>query len=345
MEIVLVYLGSEVPKYVRDNLVLLGKQFPDFTTVLLTDNPSIARQLSTELSGIKIELVSNPEDSWRDTLGFSGYSREFRDNFWGKTLARFYSIYEYMSRDPENSILHVEADVWLSPNFPLKKVSSIIQLIAYPLTNKDQGVASTVFFKNLKAAELLKNFSEESMVLDNQTTDVSVLGHLYRQYPGDVLILPTAPTPEYYYHPHVDSETKTIMSNHFSEFGGVFDASTWGQFITGEDPRNSVGKKLVYHHQLHHAVCPVEQRFSFENCKALLSTNKSIRFEIFSLHVHSKSKAIFNYTSSCETISYYAGGYRGKQNSEFLFLTFMRTIFPFLRYRMRLYLKKVLRFN
>ena len=343
MELVLVYLGSEIPKYVRENLILLKRQFPDYDCVLLTDSVFLFNKLATEMAGINVELVSNPEETWNQVLGASGFSREFRDNFWGKTLARFFSIHEYMSKNPNNSVLHIEADVWLSPNFPLEKFESINHLIAYPLTNADQGVASTIFFKNSNGAKLLKSYAAESMSIDNQSTDVSVLGNLYLKYPDDILILPTSPSQEFTFHNHVGMETKIAMSKYFPDFGGVFDASTWGQFITGEDPRNSVGKKLLYHHQLHHAVCPIDLRFSFKGTRSLIAKNNTFEFEIFSLHIHSKTNKIFNYLTSGEQISRYSKNYQGKQSFEFYFWIFARSIFPFLKYKLRITLKKLLR--
>jgi hypothetical protein len=46
MELVLVYLGPDIPKYVINNLILLRQQFPDKKIVLLSDNSAVVRKLS-----------------------------------------------------------------------------------------------------------------------------------------------------------------------------------------------------------------------------------------------------------------------------------------------------------
>ena len=343
MELVLVYLGSRIPLYLEKNLELLLYQFPLNPVVLLSDDLDEIKRIRLKLPNLKVVHVSNPEVSWTETLSASQFPQNFRENFWGKTLARFYSIHEYMSIEPKRPILHIEADIWISPNFPISKFYGLSESLAYPLTNHDQGVASTVYFGNLEAATLLKQFSESQMALDASTTDVSVLGALYKAYPDKILILPTAPSPDFTFHSFVDAETKKIMSAKYNRFGGIFDASTWGQFITGEDPRNNVGIKIVYHHQLHHSICPREVKFDFTPDFKLVAAQNAVEFEIFSLHVHSKNDEIFSKASSADTVRAYCSRYTGKETREFFFKIFMRQIIPFLVYRLRVTMKKLVK--
>jgi hypothetical protein len=341
MELVLVYLGPHIPLYLEKNLQLLSVNFPLNPLVLLSDHQNEIERLKNRLPQVKFVLVSNPEVSWQETLSVSKFPQEFRDNFWGKTLARFYSIYEYMSLRPTQEILHIEADVWLSPNFPLHKFTGLPKLLAYPLTNHDQGVASTIYFQNFEAANLLKRFSEMAMSVDQTTTDVSVLGALHKLHSDEVLILPTAPKSDFSFHHFVDFDTKKKMSAEFNRFGGVFDASTWGQFITGEDPRNNVGVKLLYHHQLHHSICPMDFKYTYSSNRELVATQKDFWFEIFSLHIHSKNEKIFSVTDSADTIRSYCGSYLGKEQSEFFLRMFLHNVLPFIFYRVKLFIKKL----
>jgi hypothetical protein len=343
MELVFVYLGSRIPSYLEKNLELLSLQFPDYPIVLLSDDPMEIERIRVKIPKVKAVLVSNPEISWADTLSASEHPQNFRENFWGKTIARFYSIYEYMAKQPEQEILHIEADVWLSPNFPLNRFLGLSKSLAYPLTNIDQGVASTVYFRNFAAAKLLKQFSELSMFTDSSTTDVSVLGGLYRAYPSEVLVLPTAPSADFVFHSHVDVKTKICMSSNYSQFNGVFDASTWGQFITGEDPRNNIGIKAVYHHQEHHSVCPRHVVYEYASDSRILGTYHDMQFEIFSLHVHSKNEKIFSVQSSFSTIRKYCINYAGTEKREFYPRVFLIQIFPFLVYRLKIIVRKVFR--
>jgi hypothetical protein len=248
-----------------------------------------------------------------------------------------------MQTQSDQSILHIEADIWLSPNYPMGKFTDIGELIAYPLTNFDQGVASTVYFKNFQASKLLKEFSEECMREDPATTDVSVLGKLYLRYPKEILILPTAASTESYFHDFVTQATRLKMSGNYERFGGVFDASTWGQFLTGEDPRNNIGRKLVYHHQLHHSICPKMERFHYSEEAGLTATFENKQFEIFSLHVHSKNSKILDPLNDFNEIRKYCINYDGHEFVEFSSSIFLRQIFPYLNYRLRRVARKILR--
>jgi hypothetical protein len=339
----LVYLGTRVPNYLEKNLSLLASQFPDNSVVLLSDSASEIERLTAEIKQVQFFEVSNPELTWVETLKHSNYSTDFRENFWTKTLARYYSIFEYMQTKPDQPILHIEADIWLSPNFPMGKFSDIGESIAYPLTNFDQGVASTVYFKDFHAAKLLKEFSEECMLGDPATTDVSVLGELYAKYPKEILILPTAASATSDFHEFVTPATRLKMSENYGRFCGVFDASTWGQFLTGEDPRNNVGRKLVYHHQLHHSVCPKMARFNFSKESGLTATFNNKQFEIFSLHIHSKNSQILDLSNDYNELRRYCMNYDGRELVEFSISTFLKQIFPYLKYRLRRIAKKILR--
>lgn len=341
----MVYLGLRIPTYLEKNLALLASNFPENQVVLLSDCPSEIRRLSSKFPHIKFIEVANPEIAWVETLRQSEYSSSFRENFWVKTLARFYSIFEYMQTQPEFPILHIEADVWLSPNFPMNSFQGIVELLAYPLTNFDQGVASTVFVKNLRAAKLLKGFSEECMREDSATTDVSVLGKLYLKYPDDILILPTAPSAQHEFHDCANLSTRLKLSENFHRFSGLFDASTWGQYITGEDPRNNIGKKLVYHHQLHHSVCPRVSKFNFSEVSGLTATTNADEFEIFSLHIHSKNSNIFDLSNGYKELDKYCTSYKGIEVVEFSISIFLKQITPYLNYRMRRIVQKLIRGN
>lgn len=287
MNIVLVYLGSYLPDYVILNLRRLIKLFPQYSVLILVDHDhDIDEDLSNNLFKVSID------SRWLSANDLTSSRLTFREGFWYKTLARFEALRVYSSLNPSLRILHVESDVWLSPSFPLSYFSVTNYEIAYPLANEYEGVASTLFLKNYEAIQNLCQLGKELFAHDQSLTDVILLGKHYRCFPDKVLILPTMTNFSPSFNIHVDGKLRDLMSKNVDGLPGIFDASTWGQFLTGKDPQNDFGFRIVFKYQRHHAIDPRPFSFSIDQGRLFISFQNN-KTEVFSLHIHSKDKRIF----------------------------------------------------
>ena len=336
MNLVFVYLGRKIPKYVLDNFRMTVENFPSHSCFFVSDNSIMKSKI--ESAGGKFFLISNPAATWKIDQNSMGYSPAFRDGFWYKTLARIYAL-ERFALTHDEPFLHIESDVILSVNFPFSRFLTIQSQLAYPLTTVDQGVASTLFVKNHKAISSLLKFSEREISQNNMATDVTILGS-YHQGNSDVMILPTAIPGTGMFTENTSLHNQQLVSNNFDVFSGIFDASTWGQFILGEDERNSLGFRRIGHIQNHHLVNPANYPFE------VLDDFISIRFfekqiPIFALHVHCKDRRAFRAKTLKVILNENICQIRIGELSKFHLRTFLILAPGLLRYL----LVRVLRFN
>ena len=295
----LVYLGDQLPEYAYQNLKYLNSSFPKINLVLLSDNPAILD--SVKSLGIETWHCSNPRDSWNAISENWELSRRFRDDFWFKTLARFYSLYEFMKAHPEESVLHVEADVLLLNDFPFYAFEELLNCISYPLKSDSEGIASILYISDLSVAQKLMDHIEAFNGENEFTTDVAVLGSFSKRYSDLYFPVPSS-LPFNYIEANSSKLNKTKLWQNLDYFGGIFDASSLGIFFTGEDPRNANGYLKLFS-LLDHPIPVGEFHFNFE-CPNLYVTYDGATAKVYSLHIHSKDLRLFDDRKYQQRIEY-----------------------------------------
>jgi hypothetical protein len=294
MEIVIVYLGRRVPKYVFLNLSLLQSRFPDRQIVFLSDfskNIEIGRRL-----GIKSILVPSPQENWEIKPTSFNHDLRLRDGFWYKTFARFHSLNHYSMGKPFNSFLHVEADVLLLPNFPFERFFQIKAPLAYPLSTTRNAAASTLYVENYAGFSEFMSFAESRVSTNPNATDMTVLADYADEHPERVFILPSTIDNQRSFTKVTSLDDRKKFFENANFFSGIFDANTWGQFLTGQDERNNRGIRRIYHHMPHHAIDPQNFDFFFDENINVSIDNQQV--SLFSLHIHSKDKRFFRFKSA-----------------------------------------------
>lgn len=292
------YLGIRTPRYVLLNLNLLRSRFPRNRIVFLSDsskNVENARKI-----GVESTFVPSPEENWSIKPKNFSHDTEFRSGFWYKTFARFYALSYFSQQKPLDSFLHVESDVLLLPSFPLQKFSQIKESMAYPLSTTRDAAASTLYVKNYESYLRFMAFAESRVNDDPTTTDMSVLAQYAEQQPSNVLILPSSLQSSSSFTDATPARDYDKFSREIDLFDGIFDANTWGQFLTGQDPKNAHGLSKIYHHMPHHAIEPRKYEFSYkENLSVTLDNQKT---NLHSLHIHSKNSKFFRIESSHKAV-------------------------------------------
>ena len=289
MKLVLVYLGKQVPRYVFLNLILLQKRFPEYSVVFLSD---YQHNLSkAEKKGITTKKVPHADQYEELRQNQLSYAPKFRDLFWYKTLARLFALNFYLAENPDEPILHIEADVLLLPNFPLERVGRIDHPLSFPLSTINQGAASTLFIKNRSALGELISFAVRQIEIDPSETDMTILAKYRLFYPERVLVMPTAPSQTDAFIDDSFTEQIHALSENLNFFGGLCDANTWGQYLTGEDERNNRGLRKFFHFQSHHAINTKAFLFYFDT--SLRVKLGSDFYDLYALHVHSKDSNLF----------------------------------------------------
>ena len=292
MEIVLVYLGKvKLPKYVLVNIKYLKETFPKNKITFISDN--IMNLDIVKLLGVNTFHCSDFYRTAPEEYLESAPDLKFRGGFWFLTFARFFAINEYCERFKLNSLLHLESDVLLMKSFPFDKISELNGL-AFPLVNSGYAAASTLFIKDHLSISTLCEFIKEQILVNPKTTDMDILGSPDLAKRVEITYLPIAFGGACHFEYWVSKEDHKSLCTDVQYFGGIFDGMTWGQYLTGEDPRNHYGIRKLYRNQIHHSVLINSYEIFFVNNR-LYVKNEYQTFEIYSLHIHSKDKRLFKY--------------------------------------------------
>ena len=134
MEIVLVHVGSKLPKYLLLNLKRTCELFPQFTVVLITDTQE-------ELAIGKSNFRKSPFTMTGDYEILNknlNHPKEFRNNFWFTSLARIYALCDYVASN-NVEILHIESDVLIA-----REASYDSTIGFYKLERSDGAVRDTL---------------------------------------------------------------------------------------------------------------------------------------------------------------------------------------------------------
>ena len=288
---VVVYLGQKIPRYVIMNCLYMQGMFPEEDFVLITDS-DVEKQKARDI-GLNVwlcdpQLLKNSFASQSKML-----DREFRNGFWIYTTTRFQAIAEFAKNYPDESILQIEADVLLMPNFPFKEMKGIQSNFAFPISQENVGIASVFFYRNLQATRLFSDFVNQSFVDKPDTNDCEILGNLARLDPENVLVLPANLPSRDCFNKSASEDLFAVMTTNSNMFDGIFDGASWGQFLSGHDPRNSLGIRCYFKNRLHQATNCSIATLSTDRNGAISAKYKSIQKSIYCLHIHSKDEKFF----------------------------------------------------
>ena len=338
MILCLIYLGSQAPDYVFENLKYLRSTFPDENIWFLGDS-------DVTLGRAKRQNVN----TWRvpdlrkiDSVGINDTNREhFSKDFWFYTLARFYALRAFMSEHLDRSILQVECDVLLSKNFPFDKVSSIARDLAYPLESASAGVPSTFFIRDFSSLTKLLDFFDLEISQGVFLVDMFLLAKYAQQYPSRVHILPSALPSEFSFNPSADEATQNVILSNSAEYDGIFDSTSWGQYLFGIDPNNYLGFTIRYHNQKSHAVNPKIPILSIDSNDNLNLSIGDMHKKVYSLHIHSKNVYLFSQDPKV-WIGLISNADMSRLRISFNFKIFVKTFsMPKAKFLIVLFLKKI----
>jgi hypothetical protein len=288
--IAIIYLGTNLPKYVLRNLQYLRDTFPEKEIVFISDSKKSLNKASIE--GVDTWLAPHAEIYWKDLKEKLQHPMSFRDGFWFKTLARIFVLDLFLNENPNVSCLQVEADVFLFKNFPFSAFEGFEADISFPMESSQMGIASLLFLKDSNTSKTLVNMAIEAIEHDGQITDMSLLGRVAHSTQLNFSPLPTLKRS------FADALTGTTETELFCseqlDSPGVFDGITLGQYLLGVDPRNSRGFLILHKKQKTHAVKAEMLSFKYERKDELQISNNQEAVDIYNLHNHSKDLRLYD---------------------------------------------------
>lgn len=224
---------------------------------------------------------------------------KFRNGFWRFSLERLFALTAHHQKYPTDSLLHIESDILLLPNFPFYAFDKL-EKPAWLKLDEDRDIAAILYIPNIEKSNWLSKVMLQEIEGRKQINDMLLLSAISSQFPESVKILPSISQQdsdlinESY---QISSKIKSQISSNFETFGGIFDPAAFGIWLTGNDPRNAFGvtRKFDTRALLNGGtfVDPSKSTFSFSASGGLTVLDKGKRVSIYNLHVHSKNQKIF----------------------------------------------------
>lgn len=337
MNIVFAHFNSPIPKHLKLNLERTSNLFSENKVFLITD---------LELHKKTIKNVSiyryKPTEKWKLLDSNLKHSKDFRDNFWFTTSARFLALADFAFHT-QTEFLHVESDVILAADFPFTKFSTIDSDFMFPIVSDTNGIASCLYVKDLKSANYLAELTLTQSKKNSLTTDMYILSELSRDSSINFSPLPTAPS---IYYPKFSSKRNFLhMSDICLEhFGGVFDGADLGRYLFGDDPRNGRGISILRENDTRtyldvrnlDLVVKPERNFPY-----IYNSSKDSYYPIYSLHIHSKNLDLFKIEKSRDLIFYYVSKSKERPIKIFVFSIFLQSLINALKRRFFLMAKNI----
>jgi hypothetical protein len=291
MKIVFVHLGDFKAGHLWANVRYLQRLFPEKKISVIIDNYGnykMAKRLYCE------PFYFNRDKAADRYLKELDYDKNFRGGFWKYTIERFIALNQWHQANLNEKFLHLESDNLLLSTFPWEKFNHI-ESLAW-LRHNNHMDSGALFFSpsplktSWLADEILSQVSRKAL-----TNDMYILNNISKLYPKEVLLLPS------YNLAWLDSKNfdapKDIENNKIAEFGGIFDPAAIGVWLSGSDPRNSLGWMKRYKSHFAPTLESSQLSFTFKN-RRLVGSVFNTSEVIHNLHIHSKQKILFSRISS-----------------------------------------------
>lgn len=295
IDIVLVYMGKKIPRYVFFNIQYLLKEFKNSRIIFVSDNSKAIKRVERYGATGFYYSLQNYELSeiQKNTM----YDNNFRDFYWWKTSARIIAVCD-VQIEFGRPVLHLESDVILFPEFPFSNLNYLEKGISFPLANSKQGVASMVYLRDREAARLLRQEFVAELIQNPSSSDMNILGNIASRSKSIVSILPTLPNTQNALS-LFNSRTNDInhfeaMTSNYEILKGCVDGLQYGLYFLGEDPRNHRGTLKLFQNNYRSNLNLSKTKLKLEG-KAIFVVHEEITFRLWSIHVHSKDLRAFNF--------------------------------------------------
>ena len=287
MKLVLIHLGESNATHLWENLKHLKNLKLDIDIVLILDNVNnqkITKKLNCEI------FYYNKNKCRFNNLHLMHHDSNFRGDFWRKSTERFFALNQWHEQNPNVKIIHIESDNLLFSNFPLMRFEQL-NTLAWLRHNQDLDSAAILYSPNSSKTLWLVKQINHHILNDPSTTDMKALNKISKNN-LNIGILPSY-NPNWIKSPSIDQDLARI-SSYYNFFGGIFDPAAIGVWLTGNDPRNSLGWVKRYMNHFNPSVNPADFSYSIKNSQLLVKYQDHVnKSDVYNIHVHSKQLGLF----------------------------------------------------
>lgn len=216
-------------------------------------------------------------------------SQSLRPNLWSTSINRLIALEILHKEFPNEPLVHIESDVWISRIFPFDAFVTNGLAIAYPIVNETLAIASTIYFLNHLQTKLLADYAKDSFRKGSKRTDMQLLAD-FAKLESNVTVLPSFPLGI-----PLSQQGELVLASQdsYSKFDGIFDGATLGMFLTGFDPIHYFGFRKMFSKPSDHLFDGHILTYSLRDGDLIEVNFKGISFPVYSLHIQSKDLRIF----------------------------------------------------
>lgn len=285
-----VFVGDRLPEYVP-SAIRLAQKHSGMRVNLLANHVAVPKRLR----GI---VNIYPIESFYDATVFDkavkniNSDHEFRNGFWLRALERFFILAQFARVHNLRSFFHAELDQLLfNAGQLVRNIESTDRKgLFFPFHSSESGMASVFYCNDILALDSLLEFAIKE---SNYANEMQLLAGWARAYPQMMHALPTMINTVKQY---PDSELVNKSQPTVHEMGGVVDAAQLGQWVGGEDPRNTPIHQFPVTKFVDTPNAHRLERSQLEQMKFHLTTSGSLvaqvmdeaQVEVYNLHLHSK---------------------------------------------------------
>lgn len=279
-DLVFLWLGDRLPDYFGDTIQIAKKYSKANLVLLCSQKACHNKKIDSAVTVYELEEFYQ-RDKQLYGLEYFG-SLNFRNEFWLKTLERYFVLLAFMQHYKKDALFHAELD---NAVFDISELAARLdglgRGIFAPQDSAERAIPGLVYINSVQA---FGELCDSIFLVDGKKNDMYLLGR-FLQTSSQGYCLPT--------------ESDLCGGVPWSslsrvDVGGIFDACEMGQYLLGVDPRNSPRKIFVKNHFLNENL-----QLDFKKCDFIFSDDqgmyldyKNERIRIFNLHIHCKNMRI-----------------------------------------------------
>ena len=262
-------MNTEIPPHLLENLRRTQTLFPKHEVFLITNfSINLPADLRVKIFQVGInDFVSDFEAHEWDS--------SFRNGFWQASFMRILVLKTFHDRYPSDSILHVESDVILLPQFPFESISKLTKLHWNSFGNK-ADVGALIYSPSSTETAFLVSSLRLHLKVNPRATDMTALFAIRQENSDRCNVLPTSP-----------------LDQSFSSLPFIFDGAILGMWLFGQDPRNHYGYQPRFRNLSESFYALTRHSVRVHETGSLNFLECGVTAPIATLHIHCKDKRLF----------------------------------------------------
>lgn len=301
---VFVALGTRMPPTLIAAVRQAHRQLPHSTVHVLVDSPATARRVARGLprsvrDGVSVtDIADLPEtENWAAFAGTTEQDTSFRAGFWRLTAQRLFALERFLAATPDSDLLHPENDyLLLIEEEDLLRLQQSVVGVALPVGDPDHVYAALVYVRRLSSLTSALRVLLAVLAEHPRDNEMRLLARAMAR--SDLYCpLPTLPgAVDRLCHSSLqpgvaDTLPADVQWRNFPQFTVLFDAITFGQYLSGIDPANYAFIRRPGFANQSSWVNPVGQRWQVTSVGGrwrLLVEGDAGWLRVVGLHLHGK---------------------------------------------------------